>query len=199
MTTTDLTPEANSGGLRDRKKQQTRTAIHDAARRLIEEHGLAGVTVGEICASADVSPRTFFNYFPSKAAAALALPETPVGDEARARFLASDGRLIDDVCVLVAETAATAHDQRNRKQLVSRRPEVTPALMHWLFALREEITGLVADRVDERTARIAVALAIASLLEVQHGHDGDPLGVPELTDRLRAAVAEMCAVGLSAA
>ena len=43
---------------RERKKQATRQAIHEAAFTLAEEDGLVGVTVEAIAARADVATRT---------------------------------------------------------------------------------------------------------------------------------------------
>ena len=59
-------------GLRERKKIKTRQAIRHAAFRLIDENGYAATTVEQIAEAAEVSPSTFFRYFPSKESLLLA-------------------------------------------------------------------------------------------------------------------------------
>jgi AcrR family transcriptional regulator len=65
-------------GLRERKKIRTRETIRREAFRLIQEHGYAATTVEQIAEAAEVSPSTFFRYFPTKESVLLADDLDPV-------------------------------------------------------------------------------------------------------------------------
>jgi AcrR family transcriptional regulator len=70
MTVTSTQPAAGPpASLRERKKLATRRLLRRVALDLVAQRGLANVTVEDIAEAAEVSPRTFFNYFPSKEAA----------------------------------------------------------------------------------------------------------------------------------
>ncbi len=65
---TKMLPQPNDFvvGLRERKKAKTRAAIQQEALRLFRRQGYAATTVEQIAAAAEVSPSTFFRYFPTK-------------------------------------------------------------------------------------------------------------------------------------
>jgi AcrR family transcriptional regulator len=72
-------------GLRERKKIQTRENIQRVAFKLFDDKGYANTTVEEIAEAAEVSPSTFFRYFPSKELVLMADDLDQVTVEALAR------------------------------------------------------------------------------------------------------------------
>ena len=60
------THDADQPGLRERKKAKTRASIREHALRLFREQGYAGTRVEQIAEAAEVSPATFYRYFPTK-------------------------------------------------------------------------------------------------------------------------------------
>ncbi len=74
-------------GLRERKRAETRERLETAAVTIAARDGLEHATVDAICQAADVSPRTFFNYFDSKEDAIVGLRDSTITDEQVAELL----------------------------------------------------------------------------------------------------------------
>ncbi|MER7419901.1 TetR family transcriptional regulator [Micromonospora peucetia] len=139
-------------GRRDRKKRRTRATLAEAALRLVAERGLAQVTVEEISEAADVSPRTFFNYFACK-------DEALVGDHAgdAKRLVARLAAVPPEVPVLTALRAAldeVIDEVRAERELwclrmdvVARNPALLPRLLAGNAEAERAIVEVVAARV----------------------------------------------------
>ncbi len=159
--------------------------------------GLQAVTVEDICTQAVVSPRTFFNYFPSKAMAALGLPELTITDEHRAAFLApSDENVVRRLCRLVAEVIGTTSGYTDARiaihELVIVRPEIKPELFRWLSEFRAQLGQIATARLPKPRAYGAVALVITALAELIE--EDRPVEDDDLAERLWRGVLAMCAL-----
>lgn len=113
MTAVSTSPAAGSAvSLRERKKLATRRLLRRAALELVSERGLANVTVEDIAEAADVSPRTFFNYFPSKEAVLFGgYEERAAALRERIATRSPGGPAIDVLRAVMAEDAEEMADE----------------------------------------------------------------------------------------
>src|ERR1700744_6700684 len=86
-------------GLRERKKARTRASLREHALRLFREQGYQATTVEQIAAAAEVSPSTFFRYFPTK-------EDVVLNDDMDTRVLEALARQPAELAPLAAVRAA---------------------------------------------------------------------------------------------
>ena len=140
--------------LSQRRRSQTREEIHRVAVDLVLERGLANVTVDDIAAAAGVSPRTFFNYFPTKRDALVwEPPQLPA--ESLTRFVTGDGRLRDDLrdlLVAYVERSPRRRDDIQRLHaVVSAHPELSPLAQERFRRFEAILAEAVARRLGAET------------------------------------------------
>jgi AcrR family transcriptional regulator len=202
----DVTPvPATATGRRDRKKQQTRAALIAAALRLVDERGLDGVTVEDISAAVDVSPRTFFNYFATK-------DEAITGDQfvdstgVRDRFLAAPAAVpvLDALLRALGPALARMEGEREiwllRMRVMARNPSLIAGLLARGARAERDLVTAIAERVgvpphDAYPAVTAAATGAAVRAAMERWAAGD--GTRPLTDLVGEAFALLSA-GLAA-
>ncbi|MET7383669.1 TetR family transcriptional regulator [Streptomyces sp. NPDC005385] len=140
-------------GLRERKKDETRRGLREAAGRLFAERGFAQTTVADIAAEANVSERTFFRYFENKEA--LLLPD---GVELYARieeaFLARprDEAPLEAACGAITDAVAyfaTSSLTALAHPLGEIREQAREGLSRQFQQFEARLTELVLERLPE--------------------------------------------------
>lgn len=157
-------------GLRERKKQLTRDTIHDVSVKLARERGFAEVTVEEICTGANISARTFFNYYPSKADAIFGISLHPLTQVQREQFLHSKGDLLSDLCALVASCIILSNDTIMLHEQFSHCDTVAFTELGSHFKELFKSLHILAEQrtADPHKARLAISLLIVALKVVAH-------------------------------
>jgi len=147
MSTWNTIPE-QSVGLRERKKARTRAAIQDAALRLYLKQGYDATTVEQIADAAEVSPSTFFRYFPTKA-------ETVLYDRLDPVFLAA---FVEQPAELGPAAALRAAMRDVLSRLAPEEFELEQARWH-LIAEVPELRAALTERIAPLGQMVAEALA----------------------------------------
>jgi AcrR family transcriptional regulator len=165
---------SSSGDLRGRRRRQTERDIRLATLRLAREHGFENVTVEMISEAAGVSPRTFFNYFPSKELAAVP-PPPAISDDALARFVAAGPaeprEVLRQLAALALEDLAAREEDFGELgpayALVERDPKLFVPLLGRFELFRRTLADAVAVRLgadcEEEMADLISAIAIAAV------------------------------------
>jgi len=138
-------------GLRERKKIKTRAAIREHAMRLFKEQGYNETSVEQIAEAAEVSPSTFFRYFPTKEDVVLADDIDPIV----LQVLADQPADLPPMQAIRMAVAAvfeqlTPEDidrEVERQRLVYAVPELRQAMMTLLYRSIDMIASAVAARL----------------------------------------------------
>jgi AcrR family transcriptional regulator len=175
--------------IREQQRRKIWRALQTAAINLVDVHGFAGVTVDDIASAAGVSRRTFFNHFPTKAAALF----DPDPDDAD-RLASLLGRLDNQVDLWPALRSAcvsfvTGHENviAVRRRLIEDEPELDQyhrtAHQHVEMALRR--WAATRPDFDPYTAELLTHSATAVLISAFSvwKADDDPAHFVTLVER----------------
>jgi len=172
-------------GLRERKKAKTRLAIREHAMALFKDQGYDKTTVEQIAAAAEVSPSTFFRYFPSK-------EEVVLQDDCDALLIAAFHaqevgvpplqalrNAISEVFLSMPEGQQAQEAERVR--LMTEVPELRARMLAQVSEMIQMLAEAVAERVGRQSddfevrtfagALVGVALGIAASSGDDPGND----------------------------
>jgi AcrR family transcriptional regulator len=157
------------GSLRERKKARTRASIREHALRLFREKGYDQTTVEQIAAAAEVSPSTFFRYFPTKEDVVL---RDDLDDRILEAFVGQPASLTPVAAVRAAIreaietfTPAEWEEMREAAELNLTVPEIRARIMDELA----RTIDAMADALAKRTGRPADDLAVRTYVGAVFG------------------------------
>ena len=161
-------------GLRERKKARTRASLREHALRLFREQGYQATTVEQIAAAAEVSPSTFFRYFPTK-------EDVVLQDDMDIRLVEAFANQPPDLAPIPAIRAALREAWRSFTpaeweqireggRLSMQVPEIRARTMNEFGRMIDAIAGAIAARTgrcsDDVRVRVLAGAVIGVMMSV---------------------------------
>lgn len=196
---TVLIPTEPPPGLAVRKKEKTRHHLAEAAAQLFYQRGYDATTIDDIVAAVDVSPRTFFRYFPTKEDLVVALGQTSMGSflDALAARPATEPLLTSVERAIENSLAMSWRDTARVRSFLALLAETPVLRARWLSESdrnRGLLAAVIADRTDgdpsgTRNLLIAGAIILAMNTALQVWADQED--EDEITVFVYRALAEL--------
>ena len=191
----ELAPSGRQG-LRERKKARTRAAIQQHALRLFKEQGYPATTVEQIAAAVEVSPSTFFRYFPTKEDVVMYDDLDPlliVAFEAQPPELSPVEALRGALHVVFSNLSGPELDQQlERARLILSIPELRMRMLDQFYGVVQLLADLLARRTGRKPDEIAVrslAGAMMGVLLAVITDVGEEIDTPTMIRRMDAGLA----------
>lgn len=156
-------------GVRQLKRRATANAITEHMLRLTLERGFDAVTIDQVAEAAQVSRRTFFNYFASKEDALFGTPMADLAPRVIDRFVAGgpSGDLIADLLTLVSDQSvfntADLRCMHDLHHVVAADPTLLVAFKQRLHSRQDDLAALIGARENADPAEPRIRSAVALL------------------------------------
>ena len=155
-------------GLRERKKIKTRHVIRREAFRLFDANGYAATTIEQIADAAEVSPSTFFRYFPSKESLLLADDLDPL---VLAAFKAQPPDLSPSQAIRRAYETTMAglspeqlEFESTRQRLIFSIPELKAAMYDEYYRTVSVMAAAIGDRISRPATDFEVRVFVGAMV-----------------------------------
>lgn len=168
--------EEAAEGLRERKRRQTRERISDAAMTLFLENGFEATTVDDIAAKADVSKRSFFDYFATKEDVVFAWQDnfgTALAAAVAARPLAEPLIAVVEEALVEAAVAATEPRALAISKLIHSAPALGARDQLKYTRLEQTLAAALTERASDEAGRLRARLiAMVTIGAIRIGAEG---------------------------
>jgi AcrR family transcriptional regulator len=194
-------------GLRERKKQRTRQEIIEAAMSLFAERGYHATTIADIAEAAEVAPRTFFSYFPSKEAVVFHNVDRDMDSLAEVLRNRLPGENVFDalrrwIDSMFDEWTADEDNAHLRKRLCREDEGLANFQGGVMARIHELLLAAIADDLDDPPdalrPRLVAAAAVAALSALDSSLDEQADQRPQLAKAEALAVLDNAIVFLRA-